>query len=75
MVEPSGLPSRTRKAQEGEFRLIFLASFVIFLLAGIVARLLPPRWRRRVPGQVGYESIFGEAKAAANTFVPFAFMG
>ena len=75
MEEPSGFPSRTRKAQAGEFRLIFLASFVIFLLAGGVARLLPPRWRRRVPGQVSYKSLFGEARAAANTFVPFAFMG
>jgi hypothetical protein len=64
--------SRPRKPETTEFRLIFTVSFVIFLMVAIVERFLPSQWRGHAAGD---KSIFGEAREAANTFVPFAFMG
>jgi light-harvesting complex 1 beta chain len=75
MQQASASLSRLRKEEATEFRLVFMASFVIFLLIGLVARILPWRWRPFPPGPEGYRSIVGEAKAAANMFVPLAFMG
>jgi hypothetical protein len=74
-TKPDGAPSRLRKEEAGEFRLIFVASFVIFLLVGLVSRFLPEHWRPVPAGLEGGKSLIGEARAAANTFVPFAFMG
>lgn len=59
-----------RQRETLQFRLIYLVSFMVFLLAAIVGRLAPGAWRRGHRGK----SIFGEAKAAANTVVPFVFM-
>jgi hypothetical protein len=76
MLKPSSPPSASSRREETwEFRLLFVVSFVTFLVAGIVARALPGPWRPHPPGPQGYKSIFGEAKAAASIFVPFAFMG
>jgi hypothetical protein len=50
-----------------------MASFVIFLMVAIVERFLPSQWRPL--GAEGHKSIIGEARTAARTFVPFAFMG
>jgi hypothetical protein len=76
MLEPSKNPSASsRRERTWEFRLLFVVSFVTFLAAGIVARALPGQWRPHPPGPQGDKSVFGEAKAAASIFVPFAFMG
>ncbi len=64
---------RPRKQKASEFRLIFFVSFVIFLMVAIVERFLPSQWRPL--GADGHKSIIGEARSAARTFVPFAFMG
>lgn len=72
MTNARGPAPRPRKSEAGEFRLIYLASFAIFLVVGLVARFLPEPWR---PYPAGGKSLIGEAKAAADTFVPFAFMG
>ena len=71
----SSAPSRTRRVEAGEFRLIFLASFAIFLMVAVIERVLPSSWRSHALGHDGGKSIFGEARSAAHTFVPFAFMG
>ena len=55
-----------------QFRLIFGLSVVVFLIVGAVARLLPRSLR---PWPAGRRSLFAEAKAVANRFIPFAFMG
>ena len=68
-------PARARKEEAIEFRLIFMVSFAIFLLVATFARLLPRDWRPYPAGPEGYASVFDEARSAANTFVPFAFMG
>lgn len=70
MRKVDGLQAASRPRETLQFRLIYLVSFVVFLLAAIVGRLAPNSWRR---GQQG-KSIFGEAKSAADTVVPFVFM-
>ncbi len=56
-----------------EFRLIFTATFLVFLAAAVVARCLPWRWLPFTQDRP--RSLIDEARAAANTFIPFAFMG
>lgn len=75
MASSSAASSRPRRAEAGEFRLLFVASFAIFLLVAVVERVLPSSWRAHAFGPDSGKSIFGEARAAARTFVPFAFMG
>jgi hypothetical protein len=72
MAQASSTLALARREEAREFRLLYLLSFAIFLVAAVVARLLP--WRERRPGQPS-RSIVAEARAAANTFVPLAFMG
>jgi hypothetical protein len=58
---------RAREAKE--FRLMFIATFPLFLAAGLFSRaLFPGRSANR------RKSIFAEARAAANICIPFAFM-
>ena len=58
---------RAREAKE--FRLIFIATFPLFLAAGVATRVFSP------PGKRGrWKSVFAEARASANTSIPFAFM-
>jgi hypothetical protein len=73
VMSAGGLPPRAARQQEAlEYRLVYLAGFAVFLAVAVATRLLPAG-RRRSPGRD--RSIVGEARAAANTFIPFAFMG
>lgn len=62
-----------RKAEALEYRLLMAVSYPIFLAGAVCSRLLPGR--RRSAGKGARFSVFGEARAAAATYVPFAFMG
>ena len=53
-----------------QFRLLYMAFFLIFLMVALVGRLLPGKWRNDVTKR----SVIGEAKAAANTILPYVFM-
>ncbi len=58
---------RAREAKE--FRLMFLVTFPLFLVLGLVGRAVSTR------GDASKrKSIIAEARAAANTCIPFAFM-
>jgi hypothetical protein len=48
---------------------MFLATFPLFLAAGLVTRALSSR-----RSSSKRKSVFAEARAAANTCIPFAFM-
>jgi len=61
--------ARMRAKEAQEFRLIFIATFPLFLAAGLVKRAVSPR-----RGAARRKSVFAEARAAANTCIPFAFM-
>ncbi len=57
-----------------EARFLFVVSFTIFLVIAAVTRLLP-RNRRPWPFGPGTDrSLFKEARAIANTVIPFAYM-
>lgn len=71
----ASIAPRSRKAETGEARLIFMLTFAIFLVVAMVERVLPSSWRSQVLGTASGKSVFGEARSAARTFVPFAFMG
>jgi len=58
-----------------DFRLIYIVSFIIFFASAALGRLMPWRWPARWSGSHRRSSIIREARAAANTFTPFAFMG
>lgn len=73
--QSNGSMSRARQAELWQFRLIFMMAFFIFLVVAIIARLLPRQWRPGSAGELSHKSIIDEAKAAASTVVPFAFMG
>jgi hypothetical protein len=57
------------------FRLIFAATFLIFLMVAIIDRLLPVRWLMGAAKSESYPAVFAEAHSAAATYTPFAFMG
>jgi len=68
----TGGDKKHRKGDSFEYRLLLAASLPIFLVAAIVGRVLPSG-EHVVPGE--RLSVIGEARAAADTYVPFAFMG
>jgi hypothetical protein len=66
---------KSRKDTLG-FRLIYATTFIIFLIAGILDRLVPLRWITGATGSAdSYLGVLAEAQAAARTYTPFAFMG
>ena len=66
--------SKTSHVDEREFRRLVAMTFVFFLLVAAVSRLLPRAWRPFSSTTAGRESVYGEAKRAAHTVLPFAFM-
>jgi hypothetical protein len=67
--------SKFKRAESIEFRLIFAAAFVVFLVAAIGERMLPTRWIRDASAADKRPTIVAQAKAAANTCAAYAFMG
>ncbi|MCC3750950.1 MAG: hypothetical protein LLP51_06105 [Halorhodospira halophila] len=65
--------ARARRKEEAQYRLLMAVSFAVFLVGALLARLVPARWR--AAQQKGErQSVIAEARAAAQTSVPFAFM-
>jgi hypothetical protein len=60
-----------RQRDRLEFRLLLGATFLICLPIALVSRALP---MARRPFRSRGKSVFGEAREAANTIAPFAFM-
>ncbi len=67
--------SKFKRAESLEFRLIFVAAFAVFLFAATVERLIPIRRLLRGGEASAHQSLFEQAKAAANTCAAYAFMG
>ncbi len=65
-------PSKFKRTESLEFRLIFAAAFAIFLVAALAERLLPHRWLHQSAAR---KSVLEQAKEAANTCAAYAFMG
>jgi hypothetical protein len=60
--------------EKKEFRRLVGVTFVFFLIIALVSRLLPRAWRPLSSSAGRPESVYAEAKRAAYTVVPFAFM-
>jgi hypothetical protein len=79
--EDSMADTRTRKhsshgaLETAEFRLIFVASFIVFLLEAIALRAIPWRGRQHLPAAERKKSILAQARASIDRTIPFAFMG
>ncbi|MEO1293312.1 MAG: hypothetical protein AAFV62_10850 [Pseudomonadota bacterium] len=63
--------STKRRRERGEYWLYFALCFPLFLIVAVFGRLLPRSMR---PFASEGRSVFGEAKAAANTVLPYVFM-
>jgi hypothetical protein len=57
-----------------EYHLIFAASFIIFLVAAVIERLMPWTWLNTSRDRVR-PSVFARALDAAKTCTAYAFMG
>lgn len=62
------------RAKDREYRAMIYASLPIFLVAATMKRMLPDQgaYYGTAPGK--RQSIYRDAVAMANTFIPFAFM-
>jgi hypothetical protein len=65
---------REREAEQREFRLALRIGFAIFLLAALALRLVPRHWRPAPFSSGEPKSVIAEARSAAHTIVPIAFM-
>lgn len=65
-----------RKGDSFEYRALVMVSYPIFFVGAVMGRLMPagePATAGLVMGP--RPSVFSEARASAETYVPFAFMG
>jgi hypothetical protein len=58
-----------------EYRLIFLVSFLLFVVATVIERLMPWTWLQASEDGQRRLSIVGKAWDAAETCTTYAFMG
>jgi len=65
---------REKSREKIAFNVVLAVAFVIFLIAAVVAKLVPRRWRWNVSGHDEGKSVFKSAWVAASNSVPFAFM-
>jgi hypothetical protein len=68
--ERAGVASRRDASELIQFRVLYATCFGLFLLAGVVHRLLPWTWFGREPSP----SVFEQARNAAGVCATYAFM-
>jgi hypothetical protein len=64
---------KTRNQKARQYRRLYVACFIIFLVMATVERLLPKAWRYQAAVEKD-SSIIEQAKEQAGTFVPYLFM-
>jgi hypothetical protein len=74
-MEGSHMLTMSTRQKEKQFRIIFAATYLLFLAAAIVQRMLPHAPSQFEAQSRSSRSIFHEAKALADRTIPFAFMG
>jgi hypothetical protein len=57
-----------------DFNIIYGVAFVFFLIAAVVHRVIPKRWRPNFDPTGQARSVIAEARIAASNSIPFAFM-
>jgi hypothetical protein len=69
----SGDQERHHTHESPEYRLLVLGLFPLFLAAAVLVRVLTLGRGRLVASESRPESVFAEARAAADTILPWAF--
>lgn len=64
---------KTRHEKARQYRRLYMACFIIFLVIATVERVLPKQWRSKTAVDNG-SSIMEQAREQAGTFVPYLFM-
>jgi hypothetical protein len=64
-----------RITERWEFHALVFVTYPLFLAVTLLSRVMPRRFRFMPTGAGGRMSVFAEARAAAHTTLPFAFMG
>jgi len=67
--------ARLHRQDEWEYRVLMAVGFAVFLLAAVMVRLLPRRWRPAGAPGAQRGSVIAAAREAAGATIPFAFMG
>ena len=67
-VRNHSLPALTQNRSNG-FGVIFVSSFIVFLLVALVAQTFALQWRPWLPGAEGERSMIGGVKTAVYTFM------
>ncbi|MCW1842511.1 hypothetical protein [Prosthecomicrobium hirschii] len=71
---PIGLRPELRRQREATaYRVLFLATFPVFLIAALWQIVLEAAGL--VPGAPGPRSLFGRARSMAHAAIPYCFMG
>lgn len=63
--------SEPKRDKLNGFHSIFLLGFVLFLPIVAIGRLIPRRWRPRLPGADGDRSILRETASGVYTFMSY----
>lgn len=66
--------AKTRKEDERTYRFIFAVSFAFFFVGALVSRIVSRTLRPFAQREEGELSVTAEAKAQANSVIPYAFM-
>jgi hypothetical protein len=72
---PRALPLREQHRGRLEFRLIFAAAFLFFLITSALERALPARWSGPGADTHVRKSVVARAKESAGIVAGYAFMG
>ncbi|MGE5267568.1 MAG: hypothetical protein ACM3L9_09415 [Deltaproteobacteria bacterium] len=69
------VPSKPKKSDAIEFRLIYSIAFAVFLLTSVIERAMPHKWAQRPGESEVRKSVFEQAREAAHISAAYAFMG
>ncbi|MCQ0989637.1 hypothetical protein [Jiella marina] len=62
------------RAEKQEYRMVYALTFPLFFAVALVSRVLPARLRPIPFGNGGFFAVFRDARAAAHSVLPYAFM-
>lgn len=74
-AQPARSNDKSRHKDRVEYRLIFAAAFLVFLLASAIERLAPSRWSEKAAATAPRKTVVAQAKESASIAVGYAFMG
>ncbi|MCB8839099.1 hypothetical protein [Aurantimonas sp. VKM B-3413] len=62
------------RSERQEYRIIYALSFPLFLAVALISRFVPARLRPIAVEPGSYFAVFSDARAAAHSVLPYAFM-